>query len=368
MGIAPGNPPAPNLYGISHSNRNGADLWGKNQFNSTFPAALACYMRDRGVNAVYLTLQEDLTVRAEEIPIANLFNTDRPNDQLEFNFETRYGPYQPYALDDIGCIDLVVRHHGEHADTKWRRPLEVKLTVIPDSSTCDRPENEWSPELVIRPASTKYCALGVYHACRPRRAEIRDIFQNVCGNFQLWNSLHEVRDKRNALLGALTNFQRAFRVSQQPFLIQPIWKTEGKSPSLSARAFDLFVWSDFALCRAFIDRSIAGADVDRFMRASARFARVLYELSTQERANLTGIYTEMAYGLQTDKEFALSGLATRAYLNTPRRITPALQREVVTEIILNGGEKLLSPERRFDATIYFTAKEIFDLRAAEGNN
>jgi hypothetical protein len=326
-------------------------------------------MRDHGVNAVYLTLQEDLTIRAEEIPIATLFNTERPNDQLEFNFETRYEPYQPYALDDIGGIDLTVRHHGDQADTKWRRALEVKLTVVPDNTTCNRPEADWSPELVIRPASTKYCALGVYHNCRPHRAAIRDIFQNVCGNFQLWDSMHEVRDKRIALLEALTNFQRTFRGSQQPFLIQPIWKTEGKSPSLSPRAFDLFVWSDFALCRTFIDKSLGGVgDVDRYMRASARLARVLYVLSTEERASLTRIYTEMAYGLQTDKEFALPGLATRAYLDTPRRVTPALPREVVTEIILNGGERLLSPERRFDATIYFTAKEIFDLRAAEDNN
>jgi len=291
-------------------------------------------MRDQGLSAVYLTLRDDLTVRAEELPISDLFNTDRPNDQLRFDFETRYEPYQPYALDDIGGIDLVVKHQGDNTDARWRRPLEVKLTVVPDNTTCDRAEVDWSPELVIRPPSTKYCALGLYDACRLRRAEIRDIFQDVCGNFQLWNSLHEVRDKRADLIAALNGFQRQFRDAQRPFLIQPIWKTEGKSPSLSANAFDLFVWSDFALCRTFIDKSTGGvADVDRYMRASARLARVLYVLSTQERANLTTIYTEMAYGLQTDKEFSLPGQATRAYLNTPRRVTPILPKEVVASIV-----------------------------------
>lgn len=365
MGTQPAAPNIPGLYGISNSNRRGTHLWGKNEFNSTFPAALACYMRDHDVRAVYLSLGQNLQVTATELPINQLFNTTRPNDQLRFEFETRFEPYQQYALDDIGPIDLVIKHDGDAPAEAWRRALEVKLTVMPDSASSRRPETEWSPELVIRPASTKYCALGMFAACRTRRNEIRDIFQEVCGNFQLWNSIHEVRAKRTPLLDALNEFQRTFHASQQPFLIQPIWKTEGKSPSLADQAFDLFVWSDFALCRTFIDKSLEGdEDVSRLMRASARLARVLYVLSTQERANLNGIYTEMAYGAQTDKEYSLPGRATRAYLNSPRRVTPALNKSVVAEIILNGGEKLLSPERRFDATIYFTAHEIFEAREA----
>jgi hypothetical protein len=181
-GAIPPNPPR--LYGITNTNRSGDQLWGKNRFNSAFPTALACYMRDKDVRAVYLTLGEDLRVTASEITIGDLFNTDRPNDQLRFDFETRYEPYQQHALNDIGGIDLVVKHEGDTSAEGWRRPLEVKLTVMPDNTTCLRPESEWSPELVIRPASTKYCALGIYDACRARRNEIRDIFQNVCGNFQ----------------------------------------------------------------------------------------------------------------------------------------------------------------------------------------
>jgi len=353
----------PSLYGITNSNRTGRHLWGKNEFNSTFPTALACYMRDRGVRPVYLRLQEDLTIAAADISVDELFNSNRPNHQLRFDFETRFEPYAQYDFQDIGPIDLVVKHDGDGADV-WRRALEVKLTVMPDNTTSKRPEEQWSPELVIRPASTKYCAIGIYKATRLRKNDVRDIFQDVCGNFQLWNSRHELRDKKGQLLNALSRFQRTFAANQQPFLIQPIWKTEGKSPSLADRAFDLFVWSDFALCRTFINRSLECDEVNRFVRASARMARVLYVLSTQDRANLKDIYTEMAYGLQTDKEFSLPGLATLPYLNTPRRLNPALGKDVVAEVILNGGEKRLSPERRFDATIYFTAHEIFETRRA----
>ncbi len=97
---------APTLYGITNSNRTGDHLWGKNEFNSTFPTALACYMRDKGVRAVYLTLNEDLRVTTSEITIDDLFNTNRPNDELRFEFEASFEPYKQYAFDDIGPIDL----------------------------------------------------------------------------------------------------------------------------------------------------------------------------------------------------------------------------------------------------------------------
>lgn len=42
----------PRLFGIERSNRDYtvADTWGKNQFNSSFPASLACYLHSKGMN------------------------------------------------------------------------------------------------------------------------------------------------------------------------------------------------------------------------------------------------------------------------------------------------------------------------------
>ena len=76
-------------------------------------------MRDKSIRAVYLTLSESLTVEASEISIEELFNTDRPNDQLRFDFETRFEPYQQYALGDIGVIDLVVKNDSDGTDAAW---------------------------------------------------------------------------------------------------------------------------------------------------------------------------------------------------------------------------------------------------------
>ena len=50
---------ASSLFGLSRSNRDfsQSDAWGKNQFNSSFPAALCCYMAHLGLPAKYLSIQ-----------------------------------------------------------------------------------------------------------------------------------------------------------------------------------------------------------------------------------------------------------------------------------------------------------------------
>lgn len=346
---------SPGLYGIQNTNRLGSALWGKNQFNSTFPASLACYMRDKGIKAVYLSVNSDLKVEASEIDVDQIFNTKIENSKLFFNFETKYLAYQKFAFDDIKGIDLVI------SDEKSQiRPLEVKLTVLPDNSTCGQEEEHWGSEIVIRPATTSYSALGIAHSCEEQFAYIREIFEPVCSSIQHWDSKIEIDSKRREILSSLNTFQTEFRQKQKPFLIQPIWKTKGKSPILDENAFDLFVWSDFAICRPFIDRSLeVNAGVNRYMRSSARLARILYEVSTSGKTNIQRIYTEMAFGLQSDKEFALSGKVTRTYMDHKRRIYPIMKPSILKEIILNGGEKMLSPERRFDQTIYYTAESLF---------
>jgi len=345
----------PALYGINRSNRTGDDLWGKNQFNSSFPVSLACYMRDSGLNAVYLALDRDLKVIPVEISFDAVFNTQAPNEDLYFSFETKYNPYQIYAYDDIGHIDLTIQQ-GE----AFLRPLEIKLTVMPDNSTHALNEAEWGSEIVIRPASTSYCALGIADAFKDEMDTIRQIFEPVCHDVRDWGNKHEIQARRTHLLTALNSFQTAHFERQKPLLMQPIWKTQGKSPLLADHAFDIFIWSDFALCRLFLDRSLEGQEVvNRYMRSSARLARFLYEVSTRGRVNIRSIYTEMAHDLQTDKEFSVPGRIMKNYMNSPRRINPSLPPDVLRRIILNGGERLLSPERRFDATIYYTAAHMF---------
>ncbi len=343
------------LFGISNSNRSGKDLWGKNQFNSSFPAALACYMRSKNIPAVYLSLNEELNVVANDIAIDEVFNTDKPNESIRFEFESKFEPYQQWAFDDIRNIDLILKDGKD-----FLRALEVKLTVIPDQTTFRKGEEEWSSELVIRPATTSYCALGIANSCRSVFNEIRPLFEPVGSSIQHWDNSFEIIAKQTQMLETLDTFQYQYLSFQQPFLLQPVWKTKGKSPLLSDNAFDIFVWSDFALCRTFLDKSYSTNEkVNRYMRSTARFFKILFEITQSRKVSIGKTYAQMTFGLQTDKEFALSGINTAPYIQSERRTKPILPPSILKDIILNGGEKLLSPERRFDQTIYYTASNLF---------
>jgi hypothetical protein len=188
-----------------------------------------------------------------------------------------------------------------------------------------------------------------------RLEEVREIFEPVCADIQHWSNKHEIADKTPFLVEALNYFEKKFIKFQKPILLQPIWKTKGKSFILDDNAFDIFIWSDFALSRLFIESAQGNpTNISRSTRSTARLARILHEISTQRKTNISQIYTEMDFGRQTDKEFAMSGKITRNYMKSPRRLKPALKKDILSDIILGGGEKLLSPERRFDQTVYFT--------------
>lgn len=349
----------PRLFGLENSNRKAKNHFGKNQFNSSFPASLAAYMRQTGGKAVYLELDSDLKVVPREISLDEVFGV-AATDEIFFDFEVKFDSFQKYCVEDLGGIDLVVGKvvAGEKIQT---RPLEVKLTVIPDNGTHKRSnEANWGSELVIRPATTKYSALSIRDSIEGRQIEAEDIFESVCNSIQDWSNKAEILTKKTELLDSLDRFQSTFLSVQKPLLIQPIWKTKGKSPALDDNCFDLFVWSDFALCRPFLDRSRIDGKVTRFMRSSARLCRVLYELSRARRVKINEIYTNMSFGHQTDKEFALNGKITNPYMKCDRLTTPKYSRSVLGQLLLDGAEKLLSPERRFDASVFFTANDLFN--------
>ena len=82
----------PRLFGIVRSNRDYTlkDTWGKNQFNSSFPAALACYLHSKGMKAVYYTTDDRMSKIISHIGIDELYGIDPFSDSTYFAFETQY--------------------------------------------------------------------------------------------------------------------------------------------------------------------------------------------------------------------------------------------------------------------------------------
>jgi len=92
------------------------------------------------------------------------------------------------------------------------------------------------------------------------------------------------------------------------------------------------------------------------MRAAAKLARCLWELGRSGKIHVNDIYRQMAFGNQTDKEFAVEASLWRQYVDVKQLPKFMLGREILHEIILDGFIERLRPERRFDQTLYFTMR------------
>ena len=132
------------LYGLEKSNREPKDFWGKNQFNSTFPIALCCYMRDKGIKPVYLTLNDDLKIvpADNKIGFEDVFGTSNKN--VYFAFEDDFKEYRKYLHDELDNTDLITSYNNKELNH-----LEIKQTVLPDNSTCRLHEEHWGCEIVL---------------------------------------------------------------------------------------------------------------------------------------------------------------------------------------------------------------------------
>lgn len=340
------------LFGIEHTNRSSMQHWSKNCFNSSFPTALACYMMEQGKRAMYARLGVvggELKVVCDEIEINKLFRCgDKKSSDLDFHFETKFEPYQQYCTDALDSIDLVVKD----LDGNYLAPVEVKLTVLPSSATAVKPRIEWGSEIVVRTATTSYLALGIWDKVKNKKNRIRDIFEDTCAGIGSWTNDYEMAHKTADLKSCLDVFEKEFIKSQQPLVLQPIWKTKGQSPILDDNAFDVVVWSDLAFSRLFMDADIKNT-MSRPMRATARMSRCLWELSKSGRIRIDSIYRQMTFNQQNDKEVAPSGTIWRGYITSDRVVKPSIKKDEVKKIILKSEYfDRLKPERRLDQTLY----------------
>ena len=351
----------PSLYGIKHSNRDFADkyYWGKNQFNSSFPVALCCYMRDKGYGSVLISQAGDKT-KISETDFDNVFGTRLANDKLKFCFEAAFDPYEKFVEDEMEVIDLVIRKNSNDA---FIRPLEIKLTTLPDDCTSSFAEDRYGSEIVVRSPTMRYLALGIANKCTAAdRKAIKAIFHDTCKDIRDWENKAEILGKREDIFDAIDTFLKRFEHFQSPLLVQPIWKTVGKEPKLADNCLDVFTWTDLALARCLYDVSIASnADnkITRPQRALIRLARFLYEFSKVGKVYQQPIYDGMTFDTLGDKEFSLNGSKTHKYMACARLTKPKVRKDEVKKIVLGGGQKYLSPERRFDAILFFST-DLFD--------
>lgn len=355
---------SPCLFGLTNSNRDFSlkSSWGKNQFNNSFPTSLACYMYSQELEPVYLTLDKNLSVKHDKISVSTLFGINPLSSNLFFAFESDYVPYRKIVVGKLPRVDLVTINTS-NVDS-CLKSIEIKLTALPDNSTYQLTENKYGSEIVTRPDTIVYLALSIAEHFQDKRLELLSYFEHSSLKIDDWSRISSVLPVMANLVDSLDRMLVNNLHLQQPLVMQPIWKTLGKTARLSENCLDIFIWSNFAFTRLFIDVTktclISKVEtINRPMRAVVWLIKMLYDFAITGKINHKLIIDILTYNTKNDKAFALSGRNTRQYMTCAELIHPRIHKNEIKHIILGGGQNFLSPERRFDAVV-LSNPEIFD--------
>jgi hypothetical protein len=345
-----------NLFGLDNSNRDftKADAWGKNQFNSSFPAALSCYLDHQGLAANYISISnQKFGINLIDIP--SIFGI-KPNEiNTYFAFEAQYTPFQKYVIGTLPRTDLVIQ---DSFTGQCLRGLEVKLTALPDNTTCNLSDDKFGSEIVVRPDTIVYLAASIVS----KNIEIvKQHIESSAVFVENWSDAREVIISITKIIGCISDISIDIEKNQSPFLLHPIWKTIGKSPKLAENCLDVFVWSDAAFTW-FISQisknDNAVTQITRQTRTSIWLYKMLLDICNHGRCDYKDIIDKLSYNTRNDKAFASAGNITNPYMSCVNLTSPRITKDEIKNIILGDGQNLLSPERRFDAII-FNSPELF---------
>ena len=225
------------MFGLKNTNRDFRlrESWGKNQFNSSFPAALCCYLESKDLQANYLAINQS-KFSPSLIPIKNVFGISSSDPDTYFAFESQHTPYQKFVLGTLPRTDLVMQRESTG---ECLAGLEVKLTALPDNMTCTLDEKLYGSEIVVRPDTIVYLACSIAASLSK---ELSDILPTI--KVENWSESKMVLEKIDAIVSAIEKISISLERNQHAFLLQPIWKTIGKSPKLAGNCLDMFVWSN----------------------------------------------------------------------------------------------------------------------------
>ncbi|NOQ14020.1 MAG: HindVP family restriction endonuclease [Methyloprofundus sp.] len=345
---------SPGLFGLLKTNRDFSkkESWGKNQFNSSFPASLCCYLASKNIDANYLSIQNG-NYSPAVIKIKDVFGISANSKDLYFAFEAQHTPFQKYIVGTLPRTDIVIQ---KESTGECLAGLEVKLTALPDNTTCDLEEHLYGSEIVVRPDTIVYLACSLALNSNKKLSE-------YLGEIEIedWSDAAQVLPHIDSIISAIEKISLATEKYQTPFLLQPVWKTVGKSPELAEQCLDIFVWSDAGFCNfisKIANKNSKANKITRQTRTVIWLYKMLKDFEEHGKFDHAEIIDNLSYNTKNDKAFASAGNITNRYMLTERLEKPIIAKSEIKNIILGGGQNMLSPERRFDAII-FNSPELF---------
>ncbi len=345
----------PSLFAQDHNNSSQdysrEYYWGKNQFNSSFPASLVAYMSSKGLAPVYLCTDKQNNVIHKSISGEKLFGIDPLSEFAFYNFEASFPAYDKFYTGEREKIDLVMLNTSENNATPLIG-LEIKLTALPDSTTRKLSEDHYSCEIVVRPPTINFIACSICNSFRNNKDKLRE-FLSIVPQIHHWEEPQDVLPVYDKILESILKISTHLNGKQTPLIVQPVWKTVGGKSMLAEDCLDVFVWSNLAVMQMCNngDNSSSGK-ITRPMRTLIWIYLMLLDYaSVCAQFDYRRIVRLHSYNIANDKAFALSSTQTYKFLHCDELVHPRISKHEIKNIILGGGQNMLSPERRFDAVI-----------------
>lgn len=341
----------PGLFAQDHNNSSRnftkANSWGKNQFNSSFPASLVAYMEYKGVKPVYVKTGENNEIIHDCISGTELFCINPLSENAFYLYESGFPAYDKFYIGKRETIDLVM------VDSTTNNPLiglEIKLTTIPDNTTKNKAEDNYGCEIVVRPPTINFLACSICNAFVgiEGKGKLKELLGDIHINH--WEEINEVLPRYNEIRAAVMRVSSYLQTNQTPLIVNAIWKTVKGKPILAPDCLDVFVWSNLAIIQMF-NKDDSNSTITRPMRAMIWLYLMLFEYCVYSQFDYKRIVRLHSYNFGNDKAFSLSGAQTYRFLKGAELTHPRISKYDIKNIILGGGQNLLRPERRFDAVI-----------------
>ncbi len=195
------------------------------------------------------------------------------------------------------------------------------------------------------------CSICSNYSTLEDKERLRSILKRV-PQINHWEEINEVLSHYSKIESSVLKISEDMCDKQKPLIIQPIWKTEGNKMRLKENCLDVFVWSDLSIiqmCRS--EDSSNVNKLNRFHRTIIWLYKMLLDYVTFDTFDYKRIIRLQSYNLANDKAFALPGSKSQRFFKTEEVLSPRISKYEIKNIILGGGQNLLSPERRFDAVI-----------------
>lgn len=341
----------PGLFGQKYSSRDYRyeDSWGKNQFNSSFPASLVAYMSSKDISPVFICTNYNNEIIHKMISATKLFGVDPLSEDAYYDYEAGYYPYeQYYTAGKKEKIDLVMINRSTSQPVSG---LEIKLTTLPDNTTKDLKDEEYGSEIVVRSPTILFvaCSICSCYDSQYGKMKLHNKLNTIGEEIRDWSDMRQVAPHYNAIKEAILSVSSDLANKQVPLIVQPIWKTDRKLTDLDEHCLDVFVWSNLSVIQMALRESTTDNDISRNQRTIIWLYKMLWDFTQFGKFNYTAIVNTLSYKYKTDKAFAISGKLTNPFLRSPELETPRISKYEIKNIILGDGQKLLRPERRFDA-------------------